>query len=48
MEVLKLQQLKKTEFFKKILEYILYIEMNGKVSHKIVRKIDVKTVTKVF
>ena len=31
-----------------ILEYILYIEINNIVLHKIVRKIDIKNVTMMF
>ena len=46
MKVSKLHQLKKIE--KKILERILFIEMNKKVPHKIVRKIDIKNVTRFF
>ena len=33
---------------KKIMECILYIEMNKKVFHKIVRKTDIKNITSVF
>ena len=49
MKVSELHQLKnKQKIEKKILECILYIEMNTKVSHKIVRKIYIKNVTRVF
>ena len=49
MEISKLHQLKKTQNWKKKKsECILYIEMNEKVPRKIVRKIDIKNVTRVF
>ena len=38
----------KQKIEKKILECILYIEINKKVPHKIVRKIDIKNVKRVF
>ena len=43
----KLHQVKKKNLKKKS-ECILYIEMNKKVPHKIVRKIDIGSVTRVF
>ena len=49
MQVSKLHQLKKKrKIEKKILQCILYIEMNKKVPHKIVRKIDIKNSTRIF
>ena len=47
MEVSKLHQLKK-KIEEKILECILYIKMNNKVPRNIVRKIDIKNVTRDF
>ena len=49
MDILKLRQLKrKQKIEKKLLYCILYIEINKKIPHKIVRKIDIKNVTRFF
>ena len=47
-ELSKLRKFKETNNWKIILECILYIEMNKKVTDKTVRKIGIKNVTGVF